>query len=1425
LKERIASEVLKSSAVDGPVFEDIFAFLYLLDLESPLDESYYLKHVIPRSDGTKRILFEPKPVLKALQQELLQVLYDVLEKPQPYTEYYRFQQKHLLSPCATAYRPKISVIHNANFHLGNEVVLKVDIQDFFGSIPVVNMKSTWVELLYFCSNRLIQSGLLVHRMKREFVAEVVNTLAEKIICITSLNGALPQGSPTSGAIANLYMVQLDRKILHYSVRNRLNYSRYSDDMTFSGSAEDLKIGNILHFLNGLLGRNGLRLKRSKTQVLRKHKRQTVTGIVVNAAKNAGRTYQRSVRQSIHYFKKFGKEHALRTHPTLDAFLREITGQVAWILQVQKSNSEFLRYKAELNIISSFHRQGKPVAEAMEYLRNLAQQVEQWKANETLVVGGLAWKKEPEVYEGEGMDGIYTFQRRGQQRSFFTREALETYLKNHPEWRLPTLQEFEKYFQATRFYDRMQLGWTLPSDPRFNGIVNGTEFLHFNRVGAYWTSDLRPRKTLRMAKNRLGRKVLCVASKNWDLQQHFAKIRSALSYVTQDCVMDLRVPVSVPGTKEYSSSSDDTQVLLPQEAFSVKLVRDLKPNEPLTNFQGMDFALRKLVESRFSTNFKGLELTEIPQEILARWQSSCMLLSDNHFEHFDARNAAPVKLLHLENNRLKGFDFSGLYPGLQHLMLKGNPGLKGAEIPWSQLLRQLHELSLDNLEDLVRTSPLESIYLQALGGEVWTIVENEEELDALIGQQKPVHYLLVRYRVGVDSLDARTLFEKLNRIAPQHLYVCFEPSDEGLRHRLDRLKSMTASWEKEIEELDGYITNLPSRKVIETPVTLFPEHLNNNKIRHFILDFSWLPNLCFEGDFGIKPDSYHLLHPGIPTLQLPATSHRFHRPTVLMKIIGNKIVPIEHELFPEAVSLDVCYPLVKKHRKIRLSNLHTLVPMHQEHVGELVLVLSEDGGKQLALGRIEEVFPRAYTMRSGLRFWQDVMEEPRSEKITFRKRISSMPLLGLSLQFDVYSLSLPVETVPKINHFGVLNLKKIDQDNTMKYNETDVKRFLERSCPTIECTFLTIFAKKTTEISLPVRDSLRKRNLDLPYVIRKNIYAIESLDRSQTIDALRAGELMAISLPKPYRRDREIMLAAVEGNPWAMAFAHKALKQDAGFILEAMNLSVRTLVFLSKDLFKSRNHPNSALHQVLMALMERYSPEDFNFIVGRLSRHIAIEKDPVYRFVLEPKPKAEGSELASFEEEKKDIVYRYCTRAGMYKPIRRYFFKEAERYGFINDNGYFNDIFKALAQNKTVRLLDLSFAGKRTLYALDRLGQVPNLKELKLTECGFINSLPGLKTLEVLNINRTANFWSYHDGKTMHYTLPNLRRLEAKYISVRMQEIEDLVVHHPCLEHLSISVTYADELEEINAIIEKVKALGKVIEIVVDKSEYIGELPF
>ncbi|NBO60453.1 MAG: DUF4116 domain-containing protein [Flavobacteriia bacterium] len=1424
MKERISPEVLERQVLDASVFEDLFAFLYLLDIESPLDERYYLQHVIPRSDGTKRVLYEPKPVLKALQQKLLQVLYDVLEKPQPYTEYYRFQQKYLLSPCATAYRPKMSVIQNANFHQGNEVVLKVDIHDFFGSIPAAKMKSTWVELLYFCSNRLIQSGLLVHRMKREFVAQVINTLADKIIYITSLNGALPQGSPTSGAIANLYMVQLDRKILHYSVRNRLNYSRYSDDMTFSGEAEDLKTGKILHFLNGLLGRNGLRLKRSKTQVLRKHKRQTVTGIVVNASKNAGRTYQRSVRQSMHYFKKFGKEHALRTHRTLDAFLREITGQVAWILQVQKSNTEFLRYKAELNIISRFHRQGKPVAEAMDYLRNLAQQAEQWKANETVVIGGLEWKKESEVYEGEDMDGIYTFQRRGQKRSFFTRKALEKYVNNHPEWRLPTLHEYERYFDETRYHDRIQLGLTLPSDPRYNGIVNGTEFLHFNRVGAYWTCDLRPRMTLRMAKNRLGRKVLCVAAKNWPFQHHLAKIRCDLSYVRHDHVMDLRVPVNVPGTMEYSSSSDDTQVLLPEEAFSVKLVREIRPNEPMTNFQGMDFALRKLSNSRFSTNFKGLQLTEIPKEVLASWQSSSMLFANNQIEHFDLRNVPPVKLLNLENNRLKGFDFSALHPGLRHLLLKGNPGLKGVEIPWIQLMRQLHELSLDDLPDLVGTMPLESIYLQALGGEVWTILENEQELDALIGQQKPVSHLLVRYRVGIDTLDSRTLFEKLNRIAPKHLYVCFEPQDEGLRRRLDRLKYMTASWEKEIEELDGYIKNLSLRKDIETRVTLFPQHLDNNRIKHLMIDFSWLPNLCFEGDFRIKPDSYHLLHPGIPTLLLPAISQRFHRPTVLMKIIGNKIVPTQHE-FPEAVSLDVCYPLAKKHRKIRLSNLHTLVPMHQEHVGDLVLVLSEDAGKQLEQGRIEEVYPRAYELRSGSQFWHDVMAHSKSEKTTFRQRISSIPLLGLSMQFDVYSLSLPIESVPKINRFGVLNLTEVGENNTMTYNDTDLKQFLERSSPSTEFAYLSIFAHKTPAILQLVRDSKRKRNADLPYVIRKNIYATEPLERSQTIDALRAGELLAISLSKPNRRDREIMLAAVEANPFAMAFAHKALKQDAGFILAAMNISLRTLVFLSKDLFKSRNHPNSALQQVLKALMERYNPEDFNFIVGRLSRHINIEKEPVYRFVLEPKPLDSSAVLMSFEQEKKILNNRFCQRSGMYKPIRNYFFKEAERRGFINVNGYFNDIFKALSQNTSVRFLDLSFAGGRTLYALDRLGDIPGLRKLKLTECKFINSLPGLKTLEVLNINRTSNFWSYHDGKTMHQSLPNLKRLEAKYIHISMQEIEDLMVHHPCLEYLAISVTYDDELAEINAIIEKVSAQGKVIEIVLDKSEYIGELPF
>ena len=89
---------------------------------------------------------------------------------------------------------------------------------------------------------------------------------------------LTQGSPTSSYISNLVMKDFDEEIGAWCESNHITYTRYSDDMTFSG---DFNPSEIIVKVRKSLYKLGLELNNSKTHVVSHHSSQKVTGIVVN----------------------------------------------------------------------------------------------------------------------------------------------------------------------------------------------------------------------------------------------------------------------------------------------------------------------------------------------------------------------------------------------------------------------------------------------------------------------------------------------------------------------------------------------------------------------------------------------------------------------------------------------------------------------------------------------------------------------------------------------------------------------------------------------------------------------------------------------------------------------------------------------------------------------------------------------------------------------------------------------------------------------------------------------------------------------------------------------------------------------------------------------------------------------------------------
>ena len=155
---------------------------------------------------------------------------------------------------------------------------------------------------------------------------------------------LTQGSPTSSYISNLVMKDFDLELGSWCQTKNISYTRYSDDLTFSGvfSPNELiiKVRKMLYKLS-------LELNSKKIHVITKSTCQTVTGLVVNDKLNVKKEYKKRIRQIIYYIKKFGLSSHLKIkniNITEEQYLNVLYGQILYILQIDKDNEEFKEYQ-------------------------------------------------------------------------------------------------------------------------------------------------------------------------------------------------------------------------------------------------------------------------------------------------------------------------------------------------------------------------------------------------------------------------------------------------------------------------------------------------------------------------------------------------------------------------------------------------------------------------------------------------------------------------------------------------------------------------------------------------------------------------------------------------------------------------------------------------------------------------------------------------------------------------------------------------------------------------------------------------------------------------------------------------------------------------------------------------------------------------
>jgi len=236
-----------------------------------------------------------------------------------------------------------NVVSNASPHVGRNLVLNVDLADFFPSINFGRVRGLFLSSPFNCPPE-------------------VATLLAQICC---WEGRLPIGAPTSPVVSNMICLRMDREFQALARKRGCWYTRYADDLTFStdravfspgiavaSEEEDKKIVVLGAELRAILEGNGFEPNFEKIRLRSRHERQSVTGIIVNERLNIDRRDIRRVRAMLHSWAKFGLSGAQSNfvesdkkerHPGASpSFSNVLWGHISYLAQVRGSGDPFVQ---------------------------------------------------------------------------------------------------------------------------------------------------------------------------------------------------------------------------------------------------------------------------------------------------------------------------------------------------------------------------------------------------------------------------------------------------------------------------------------------------------------------------------------------------------------------------------------------------------------------------------------------------------------------------------------------------------------------------------------------------------------------------------------------------------------------------------------------------------------------------------------------------------------------------------------------------------------------------------------------------------------------------------------------------------------------------------------------------------------------------
>lgn len=284
-------------------------------------QSHYHYQWKTKKAGGVRLIEAPKTELRAVQRKILHELLDRVP----------------VASAAHGFVRGRSIRTHATVHVKPAILVKFDLQNFYPSVSFNRVVAIFRAIGY-CR----EAALWLARLTTTAIPSSLAPPPEHPYAVWQYRGThLPQGAPTSPALANLSAYWLDQRLSGLAKAFDARYSRYADDLTFSGDESlDTKLRLMIPLIEQIIRREKFRSNYRKRQVLRPHQRQVVTGVVVNDRPHVSRRDVDRLKAILTNCVHHGPVSQNRSqHPN---FAAHLAGRIAHIAQFHPPRAEKLR---------------------------------------------------------------------------------------------------------------------------------------------------------------------------------------------------------------------------------------------------------------------------------------------------------------------------------------------------------------------------------------------------------------------------------------------------------------------------------------------------------------------------------------------------------------------------------------------------------------------------------------------------------------------------------------------------------------------------------------------------------------------------------------------------------------------------------------------------------------------------------------------------------------------------------------------------------------------------------------------------------------------------------------------------------------------------------------------------------------------------